>query len=189
MARTHKKVRYSPKGKRADLTPTSAAEGVEDALKILEGRWKLVILFHLFGGKVLALFGTRTGDPGSVSEDAHPAASPDGSRWNCPAHPPPAGSAQSRVLSYNVGTSVVPGARCPAEMGGAARQDAWRYRLSEDAAEQGSHYSVLFHEEGRQNRSRGISGLVATYQPSRRISNLPWQSKRRGSGKVQVKAN
>jgi DNA-binding HxlR family transcriptional regulator len=53
MARTHKKVRYSPKGKRADLTPTSAAEGVEDALKILEGRWKLVILFHLFGGKVL----------------------------------------------------------------------------------------------------------------------------------------
>jgi|SRR4030095_1503810 DNA-binding HxlR family transcriptional regulator len=53
MARTHKKVRYSPRGKRADLTPTSAAEGVEDALKILEGRWKLVILFHLFGGKVL----------------------------------------------------------------------------------------------------------------------------------------
>jgi DNA-binding HxlR family transcriptional regulator len=26
---------------------------VEDALKILEGRWKLLILFHLFGGKVL----------------------------------------------------------------------------------------------------------------------------------------
>jgi len=26
---------------------------VEEALKILEGRWKLVILFHLFGGKVL----------------------------------------------------------------------------------------------------------------------------------------
>src|SRR4029453_2220613 len=34
------------------LTPTSAAQGVEEALKILEGRWKLVILFHLFGGKV-----------------------------------------------------------------------------------------------------------------------------------------
>ena len=31
------------------LTPTSAVEG-EQALKILEGRWKLVILFHLFGG-------------------------------------------------------------------------------------------------------------------------------------------
>lgn len=31
----------------------SAADGVERALKVLEGRWKLVILFHLFGGKVL----------------------------------------------------------------------------------------------------------------------------------------
>jgi len=53
MASTHEKVRHSPEGKRDDLTPTSAARGVEDALKILEGRWKLVILFHLFGGKVL----------------------------------------------------------------------------------------------------------------------------------------
>ena len=50
MSRTDKKVRYSPEGK--PYTPTSAAEGVEDAFKILEGRWKLVILFHLFGGKV-----------------------------------------------------------------------------------------------------------------------------------------
>jgi DNA-binding HxlR family transcriptional regulator len=54
MARTHDKVRYSPDGKEPPtLTPTSAAQGVEGALKILEGRWKLVILFHLFGGKVL----------------------------------------------------------------------------------------------------------------------------------------
>lgn len=52
MTRTHEKVRYTPKRKE-HLTPTSAARGVEDALKILEGRWKLVILFHLFGGKVL----------------------------------------------------------------------------------------------------------------------------------------
>ena len=36
MARTHEKVRYSPKSERTDLTPTSAAKGVEDALKILE---------------------------------------------------------------------------------------------------------------------------------------------------------
>ena len=34
-------------------TPTSAAQDVEAALHLLEGRWKLVILFHLFGGKVL----------------------------------------------------------------------------------------------------------------------------------------
>ena len=30
-----------------------AAEDVEAALRMLEGRWKLVILFHLFGGKVM----------------------------------------------------------------------------------------------------------------------------------------
>ncbi len=34
-------------------TPTSAAADVEGALRLLEGRWKLVILFHLFGGKVM----------------------------------------------------------------------------------------------------------------------------------------
>jgi DNA-binding HxlR family transcriptional regulator len=33
-------------------TPATAAEGVEQALKILEGRWKLVILFHLFSCKL-----------------------------------------------------------------------------------------------------------------------------------------
>src|SRR6202022_1065963 len=34
-------------------TPISAAADVEAALRMLEGRWKLVILFHLFGGKVM----------------------------------------------------------------------------------------------------------------------------------------
>src|SRR3989454_7798278 len=51
MTRTHEKVRYTPKGKR--YTAVTAAHGVEDALRVLEGRWKLIILFHLFGGKVL----------------------------------------------------------------------------------------------------------------------------------------
>src|SRR6201993_4300429 len=53
MARTHEKVRYTSKSKPEKLTPVTTAQGVENALKILEGRWKLVILFHLFGGKVL----------------------------------------------------------------------------------------------------------------------------------------
>ena len=53
MARTHEKVSHLPESERSDLTPTSAAEGVEQAFKFLEGRWKLLILFHLFGGKVL----------------------------------------------------------------------------------------------------------------------------------------
>src|SRR5882672_3044693 len=52
MARTHEKVRYSPKGEYASMTPAIAAERVERALKFVEGRWKLVILFRLFGGKV-----------------------------------------------------------------------------------------------------------------------------------------
>jgi DNA-binding HxlR family transcriptional regulator len=33
-------------------TPTTAAIDVEAIFKLLEGRWKLVILFHLFGGQV-----------------------------------------------------------------------------------------------------------------------------------------
>ena len=53
MARTHKKVRYSPKSKGEEYTPVTAAQDVEQAFKVLEGRWKLLILFHLFGGKVL----------------------------------------------------------------------------------------------------------------------------------------
>jgi DNA-binding HxlR family transcriptional regulator len=53
MARTHKKVRYSSKGKVREYTAVNAAQDVEQAFKVLEGRWKLLILFHLFGGKVL----------------------------------------------------------------------------------------------------------------------------------------
>src|ERR1700751_1477831 len=53
MARTHKKVRYPPKSRGAAYTPVTAAQDVEQAFKVLEGRWKLLILFHLFGGNVL----------------------------------------------------------------------------------------------------------------------------------------
>ena len=40
-------------GKHDHHTPATAASGIEDAILMLEGRWKLVILFHLFGGKTL----------------------------------------------------------------------------------------------------------------------------------------
>lgn len=53
MARTYQTVRYSPPSKESEHTPATAASGVEQAFKFLEGRWKLVILFHLFGGKML----------------------------------------------------------------------------------------------------------------------------------------
>ncbi len=53
MTRTDKKVRYSPESKGSGYTRETAAEGVENVLKLLEGRWKLIILFHLFGGNVM----------------------------------------------------------------------------------------------------------------------------------------
>src|ERR1700747_259394 len=53
MARTHKKVRYSPKSKGKEYTAVTAAQDVERAFKVVEGRWKLLILFHLFAGKGL----------------------------------------------------------------------------------------------------------------------------------------
>jgi DNA-binding HxlR family transcriptional regulator len=38
---------------KVDHTPASAALGIGRAISMLEGRWKLVILFNLFGGKIL----------------------------------------------------------------------------------------------------------------------------------------
>lgn len=35
-----------------EYTPESAAADVAAALSVLEGRWKLILLFHLFGGQV-----------------------------------------------------------------------------------------------------------------------------------------
>jgi DNA-binding HxlR family transcriptional regulator len=56
MARTDKTVRYSPKSKHTHLSQASgpgktcASEAAEEMFRILQGRWKLAILFHLFGG-------------------------------------------------------------------------------------------------------------------------------------------
>src|SRR5258708_29964794 len=63
MTRTHEKVRYSPLSK-VEYTAVSAADGVEQAFKMLEGRWKLVILFHLFGGKLLRFSDLERAIPG-----------------------------------------------------------------------------------------------------------------------------
>jgi len=48
-------------------TRTSAAKGVEEALKFLAGRWKLMILFQLFGGRVLRFSELQRAIP-SISE-------------------------------------------------------------------------------------------------------------------------
>lgn len=64
MARTDQKVGYSPTGKLADLTPDMAGGGVEAALRMLEGRWKMVILFHLFDKNVLRFSALERAVPG-----------------------------------------------------------------------------------------------------------------------------
>ena len=52
MTRTHEEVRPPPRSKGEGHTPVSAANGIEQAFKLLDGRWKILILFHLFGGQV-----------------------------------------------------------------------------------------------------------------------------------------
>jgi len=55
MTRTHKTVRYRPKSKLYH-GPSAAADAARDtkkALVMLEGRWKLEIIFHLFVQPVL----------------------------------------------------------------------------------------------------------------------------------------
>lgn len=54
MGRRHEEVGTSPAGKYEEPeTPEAAAKAVEQTLGLIEGRWKLTILFHLFGGRVL----------------------------------------------------------------------------------------------------------------------------------------
>lgn len=63
MTRTHGKVGYEPAGTYPS-TADEAAVAVEHALSMLEGRWKLVILFHLFGGRVLRFSELERAIPG-----------------------------------------------------------------------------------------------------------------------------
>jgi DNA-binding HxlR family transcriptional regulator len=64
MARTDKKVGYSPTGKVEDVTPDMAATGVETAFRMLEGRWKMVIIFHVFDREVLRFSELERAIPG-----------------------------------------------------------------------------------------------------------------------------
>jgi DNA-binding HxlR family transcriptional regulator len=45
-------VQYAPKSKELDQALHSAAQSVQNVIRVLEGRWKLVILFQLFGAKI-----------------------------------------------------------------------------------------------------------------------------------------
>ncbi len=52
MTRTHEEVGDLPSGNPEAWTPETAAAEVGRILLMLSGRWKLLILFHLFGGQV-----------------------------------------------------------------------------------------------------------------------------------------
>ena len=58
MARTHKEVGYLPSSKVLNSTPGHtkddwSADAAEEAFKLLEGRWKMMIVFHLFAKDVM----------------------------------------------------------------------------------------------------------------------------------------
>ena len=65
VARTDKKVGYSPTGKLEDVTPDMAASGIETAFRMLEGRWKMVIIFHLFDRSTLRFSQLERAIPGA----------------------------------------------------------------------------------------------------------------------------
>lgn len=52
MTRTHEEVRDLPASKREAWSALTAPGGVKSAIAAFEGRWKLEILFQLFGAKV-----------------------------------------------------------------------------------------------------------------------------------------
>jgi DNA-binding HxlR family transcriptional regulator len=52
MRRTDEKVQYAPKGERVDYTLQAAAQSAHNVIRVLEGRWKLAILFQLFGSTI-----------------------------------------------------------------------------------------------------------------------------------------
>lgn len=47
-----------------DVTPDMAAAGIETAFRMLEGRWKMVIIFHLFDREVLRFSELERAIPG-----------------------------------------------------------------------------------------------------------------------------
>lgn len=57
-------MRYAPEGKRVGYTPRTAAQSTQNVIRVLEGRWKLVILFQLFGANVLRFSELERAIPG-----------------------------------------------------------------------------------------------------------------------------
>lgn len=64
MARTAGRKKRAQKSVYPGITPRIASVGVQAALKVLEGRWKLTILFELFGRRTLRFSELERAIPG-----------------------------------------------------------------------------------------------------------------------------
>jgi DNA-binding HxlR family transcriptional regulator len=64
MAKPAKKKKKPQKSVYPGITPRLASAGVQAALKVLEGRWKLTILFELFGERTLRFSELERAIPG-----------------------------------------------------------------------------------------------------------------------------
>src|SRR5258707_13103436 len=64
MARTATRKRKPQKSVYPGITPRIASAGVQAALRVLEGRWKLTILFELFGERTLRFSELERAIPG-----------------------------------------------------------------------------------------------------------------------------
>src|ERR1700687_771138 len=64
MGRTDQKMGYQQKSSYPGITPDIAAAGGGEALNVLEGRWKLIILFYLFRDGTLRLSELERAIPG-----------------------------------------------------------------------------------------------------------------------------
>ncbi len=64
MAKTARKKKPPQKSVYPGITPRIASAGVQAALRVLEGRWKLTILFELFGERTLRFSELERAIPG-----------------------------------------------------------------------------------------------------------------------------
>jgi HxlR-like helix-turn-helix len=99
-------------------TPASAAVGIEHAIRMLEGRWKLVILFHLFGGRKLRFSDLERAIP-AISQKMLIQQLRQLERDGIVArHRPRTGAAEGRVPPDHVGPIPLSGARQAPHVGG-----------------------------------------------------------------------
>ena len=100
-------------------SPASAAMGIEHAIRMLEGRWKLVILFHLFGGKTLRFSDLERAIPDvsqkMLSQQLRQLNGTASSRERCTRSP-----TEGRVSPHRLGAIALPGARPAPDLGRAA---------------------------------------------------------------------